>query len=323
MPSFPLVPLLLLLSSPAAAGVGTGTIAAAADGSGIVISTPGGATLTLSDPVDAGTTSCAGSAVEVNADGACVPKAPAPVLCKGESVEITADGRCAAKTAAVNAATAGYIQSMVENAVLGLGNRVSALESADTVQDTSMAAQKDSIAAQEDSINALTAKFHPETQWECGQIIAYAGACRASVTGASSFLVAVEKGSNGKAACERALCGRVTGVNCGSTNSAMDTVPYCQDGTFRNNDVLACHFNPSCHHGYQHDGYRYGNECADGTPYGAQGFACCTQTDNAGPGPLAGIVLDNARRTGGAFTNILERCPMLDNGCKGNGCIYY
>ena len=285
--------------------LGKGTIEAVPDGSGIVITSPNGATLTLAGPAGADT-GCSGPSVEV-VDGLCVAKAPEPVLCEGESVEVSADGRCAAKAAAVDAATAGYIQAVVESTVKQIMGRVSTLEAATAVQNA--------------SIESLTAKFHPKTQWQCGQIVAYAGACRAHVSTGSAFLVAVEKGVSGTEACERALCGRSTGGTCSDQMSPTDTVPFCYNNKLRTNDEKGCHFRPSCVNGYQHDGYLYGNEC--GAAYAASGYACCAQADNAGPGPLSGIVLDNSRRLGGAFTDVLTKCPMFDTECELGACKYY
>ena len=135
-------------------------------------------------------------------------------------------------------------------------------------------------------------------------------------------MVAVEKGVSGTEACERALCGRTTGDTCSGQTDVVDTVPFCYKNKLRLNDEKGCHFEPSCVNGYQHDGYLYGNECGSG--YAAAGYACCQQTSNAGPGPLSGILMDNARRLGGgAFTNVLRKCPMFDTGCEPGACKYY
>ena len=170
------------------------------------------------------------------------------------------------------------------------------------------------------SISELEAKFSFTTQKECGHIYTFAGACRGEVGDTSTYLAAVGNGETGKEACVRAFCGRKTGGSCSGTSSSG--APFCKDSVEYNNDIGVCGYNPSCQFGWKDGGHRYNNECD--TAYGSLGgYACCKQTSNSGPGPLSGIVADNARRTGGAFTDVLARCPLLDNGCAGTACVFY
>jgi len=282
------------------------------EGKDFVITSPGGATLTLSAPTTA-EVGCSGAAVQA-VDGVCVPRVPA---CTGDTVTVV-NGACVAKDSTVDSTTAGYIQRLVDEK---LGQRLEELVDERLLSVTSRIDMVESTDAwQNTTIDHIAAKFHPSTQWECAQITAYAGACRAEVGSQSAFLTYVEAGISGTDACVRALCGRTTGSSCSGTSGSGNDQPYCKSSTQYYNDIQACHFGPSCVGGWKHDGYRYGNECS--SSYAGQGFACCKQASNVGPGPLAGIIADNSRREGGAFTNILARCPMLDTGCSGHGCAY-
>ena len=163
------------------------------EGKDFVITSPGGATLTLSAPTTA-EVGCSGAAVQA-VDGVCVPRVPA---CTGDTVTVV-NGACVAKDSTVDSTTAGYIQRLVDEK---LGQRLEELVDERLLSVTSRIDMVESTDAwQNTTIDHIAAKFHPSTQWECAQITAYAGACRAEVGSQSAFLTYVEAGISGTDAC--------------------------------------------------------------------------------------------------------------------------
>ena len=120
------------------------------------------------------------------------------------------------------------------------------------------------------------------------------------------------------------------------------TAGFCRKGILYSNDIGGCHWVSDgapndpvdpCIKGYSYNAnYVYGDECSS-TPHGkSTTYCCCLERASAGMGIYSGLLMDNKLRHGGAWTNVLETCPMLhdtfcDNGtpegrCKGHTNLY-